>query len=175
MAANRMAAVNRKGADEKRPAAGFTLTELVVILVIAGILAVVVLVRFDAGQTTVGYHADRLARDIRHTQMLAIAWGRSLRMTTAAASYQVACVTAGLAPCDVSPVRDPAGGEPFMVPMQNGVTLSPASLDFDYLGRPVSAAGTLLSTDVMFTLASAGKPPSTVTVRSLTGFVVVSY
>lgn len=173
MAADSKAAINRKAADEKRATAGFTLIELVVILVIAGVLAVVVLLRFDTGQTSVGYQADRLARDIRHTQMLAVAWGRSLRMTTAATSYQVVCVSAGSTPCNVSPVRDPASGEPFTVTMQNGVTLSLASLDFDFLGRPV-VAGSLTTSDVMYTLTGGGKT-STVTVRPLTGFVVVTY
>lgn len=170
-----MAAIDRRGADEKHTAGGFTLVELIVLLVIAGTLAVVALVRFDAGQTTVGYHADRLARDLRHTQMLALTWGRSLRVTTTTTTYQVSCVTAGTTPCNVSPVRDPAGGEPFTVTMQNGVTLSPATtFNFDFLGRPVSAAGALLLADVTFTLVGGGKP-ATVTVRSLTGFVVTSY
>ena len=50
--------------------------------------------------------AERLRNDIRNVQMLAVSWTQALRITTAANSYSVSCVTAG-----AQPVQRQPGGE----------------------------------------------------------------
>jgi hypothetical protein len=52
--------------------------------------------------------------------MLAITWNQPLRVTTAAGSYSISCVTAGAAPCDVSPVVNPATGQAYLVNLEPG-------------------------------------------------------
>lgn len=152
---------------------GFTLIEFVVIMIVLAALFVVVLARHQPTENSVSIEADHLARDIRHMQMLAMTWGQPLRLTAAGASYNVRCVTAGPAPCNVAPVVDPATATAFDRPLEPNVTVAGAALDVDALGRPV-AGGALLNGDTTYTL-SGGTKTSTVTVSRLTGFVSVVY
>lgn len=160
--------------------AGFTLIELVMVMVAVSTLGVVMLTRYhDPAETAVSVEADRLARDIRHMQMLAMTWGQTLRLTPAGASYSVSCVTASATPpCNASPVNDPAvtdstGNPAFIRTLEAGITVAGAALDIDALGRPV-AGGALLNGDTTYTL-TGGSQSSTVTVARLTGFVSVVY
>jgi type II secretory pathway pseudopilin PulG len=161
--------------DRKHPhrTAGFTLIELVMIIVIVSVLGVVAVGRSQSTEITVSIEADHLARDIRHMQMLAMTWGQSLRLTAAGTSYNVSCITAGPAPCNVAPVVDPATAAAFNRSLESNVTVAGAALDIDALGRPL-AGGALLNGDTTYTL-TGGTETSTVTVARLTGFVTVVY
>lgn len=159
---------------------GFTLVELVMVIVVVSILGVVMLTRYhDPAETAVSVEADRLGRDIRHVQILAMTWGQTLRLTPAGATYSVSCVTPGATPpCNVSPVNDPAVTDPtgnpaFTRTLETGITVAGAALDIDALGRPVSG-GALLNADTVYTL-TGGSQSSTVSVARLTGFVSVVY
>lgn len=161
-----------------RRGTGFTLVELTAILLLIAVFAAVVFLRFEPAESTVGFQADRLARDIRHMQAIAMYWGVRLRLTASATSYSVACVGGGPSPpCNgTNPIIDPAprSDQPsFAVSLQNGVTLSPGTLDVDPLGRPLTTAGTLATTTTAFTLTGGAKT-QTVSVIPLTGFVTVN-
>jgi prepilin-type N-terminal cleavage/methylation domain-containing protein len=151
-----------------RLSAGFTLVEMVVVMLLAAILVAVTATRWDATDATAPSQADLLARNIRHMQMLAMSWGQSLSLTAAGSSYSVACVTTGVAPCNVSPVIDPASGQAFSVTLSNGVTIGAASTTIDSMGRPVP-----VTTSTTYTL-NAGASTWTVSVAPLTGFTTVS-
>lgn len=152
---------------------GFTLIELVMIVVIASVFGAVAVARHQPAEMTVSIEADHLARDIRHMQMLAMTWGQSLRLTTAGASYNVSCVTPGPAPCNLAQVVDPATAVAFNRPLESNVTVAGATLDIDALGRPLTG-GALLTVNTIYTL-TGGTETSTVTVFPLTGFVTVVY
>ena len=153
--------------------AGFTLLELIATMLILSVLAVTVSMRWGATDATIPYQADLLARNIRHTQMLAMTWGQSLHINGAGAGYTVTCVTGTpTPPCNLSPVTDPATGSAFSVTLSNNVAVSATSVDIDSLGRPVSA-GALLTTTRVFTLSGAGQTWS-VRVAPITGFVSVT-
>ena len=147
---------------------GFTLIELVIVMVFLGIISafVVSAAMPRAGQSTVGYQAQQLASDLRHTQMLAMTWGKDLNFTTTATSYSVSCASSSTGPCaPPPPVVDPGHSGSFTVALDN-VTLSPATtLTFDIVGKPLSPAS--------FTLAADGVTMATVTVAAGTGFVTV--
>lgn len=163
---------------------GFTLLELVVVILVLGIVAVFAAVRWQAvdayASTT---HADQLARDIRHVQTLAISWGLPLRISVNAAgtAYSVLCVTGtGALPCAAAgdTVTDPVTGQPYTVSLlDTGVTVAPVSsnTDFDHLGRPVTA-GVLVAANPArtFTLSGGGNT-ATVVVAPITGFPQVAY
>lgn len=151
---------------------GFTTIEMIMVIVIIAVLSVVAASRWSATDNTLPYQADLLARNVRHMQILAMSWGKSLRLTSSGSTYSVACVTAAAAPCNVSPVVDPVTGAPFSVTLDNSATLTAATIDIDSLGRPVSA-GTPVATSQSITL-SGGLQTWTVTVAPITGFVTVS-
>lgn len=157
--------------------AGFTLVELVMVLIITGVLAAYAAGRYiGRADTTGSSQAQRFARDLRHAQMLAATWGRQLVVTVGAGNYSVGCaVAAGMAPClaaTPTPVTDPATGAPFTVTLQDGATLAgPATVRFDSMGRPSTGAAPTAAAAV-YTL-SAGGTSWAITVNPVTGLVVV--
>ena len=150
--------------------AGFTLIELVIVIVVISILSTYAIMKSaPAAEITLPSQAQKLASDIRHAQVLATSWGKSLRLNLisgANGTYSVSCVTSGSFPCDVSPVNNPASGSSFSVSLQKSVVLAGNStLDFNSLGQP--------SAEASYTLTS-GSSTTTVSVAALTGFVTVS-
>jgi type II secretory pathway pseudopilin PulG len=153
-----------------RRGAGWSLFELVIVLAVLSILIFFVVRSFQPQEAIALQQAERLRSDLRHAQMLAVTWSQALRVAVAASSYSVSCVTAGPAPCDVSPVVDPASGRAFLVNLEAGLSLAGPgfSLDLDALGRPKNG-GALIAANATFTLSGAGTA-RTVTVAPLTGF-----
>ena len=145
---------------------GFSIIELVVVMVLLAILSAVAVMAVmpRAGENTAGYQAGRLASDLRHTQMLAMAWGKNLNFATSPGSYSVSCASGST--CTSTPVSDPGHSGSFDVSMES-VTLSATAnpLTFDIVGRPSGPA--------TFTLAVDGVTVATVTVAANTGFVAV--
>lgn len=137
---------------------GFTLVELVMVMVIVAILATYAVNRYyTAANSTGAEQAQQLARDLRHAQMLAFTGGRQLVVTRAGNNYNVSCAVAGAAPCNFNPIVDPLTGLTFSVTLQNAATFTagPATLRFDSLGRPSTGAAPL-TTDSVYTLSSGG-------------------
>jgi type II secretory pathway pseudopilin PulG len=133
--------------------------------VIIGVLAAYALPRWAPADTTVAAQADRLARDLRHAQALAMNQGRTLSFDIQAPSgYRVA--DSG------TTITDPATQQPLQITLDNSVTLAGTDVDFDSLGRPGNA-GTLLSSATVFTLDGTSRT-ATVTLSAVTGFVSAS-
>jgi prepilin-type N-terminal cleavage/methylation domain-containing protein len=148
---------------------GFTLVELVLVLVVLAIVSYFVIRSFAPRDSLSLQQAERLRNDLQHAQMLALTWGQALRVTTAANAYSVSCVSAGAAPCNASPVVNPANGQPFSVTLETGLTLAGPgfSLDFDALGRPKNG-GAFITAQATYTISGASVA-RTVTVTPLTG------
>lgn len=155
----------------RRSARGWSLIELIVVLVVIAVLIFFVVRSFRPQEATALQQAERLRNDIRNVQMLAISWSQALRVTTAANSYSISCVAAGAAPCNVSPVVNPATGQPYLVNLEAGMTLAGPgfSLDLDALGRPKNGAAFTVA-NATFTI-TGGAAARTVVVTPLTGFV----
>ncbi len=156
----------------KKSCVGFTLVELIIVIVVLGIVSTYVVMRnFSVADATLPSQAQKMASDIRHAQTLATTWGKSLQLNTTAGTngvYSVSCViaTAGVSPCGVSPVINPATGNSFSVELQKGVALAgTATLSFNSLGQPNASAS--------YTLTSGGGT-KTISVAALTGHVTVS-
>ncbi len=145
---------------------GFTLIELLLVLVILGALSTYALPRWAPTDTTLAAQADRLARDLRHAQALAMNQGRSLRFVIQPPSSYRVTDSSG------TTVTDPADQQAFQVTLDNNVTLGGSDTEFDSLGRPVSA-GTLLAADRSFTL-NGNTATATVTLSAVTGFVAIA-
>lgn len=144
---------------------GFTLIELVMVLVIIGVLAAIAAPRLSLTDTSVHAQAAQIARDIRHVQMLAMARGQTLTFQSLGGSYR--CTDSG-----GTVITDPSTQQPFNLTLDNSVSATAASISFDSLGRPVSG-GALRTTAVNFTV-SGGAQSATLGVSPVTGFVTVS-
>lgn len=163
-------------------AGGWTLTELVIVLGVMSIMTAVVVVRsLPPKQPQALMQAERLRDDLRHMQLLATTWNQSLRLTVTAAAgpnparYSVACVTAGAAPCNATPVLDPRGAGALQVDLEPGLDLglligaaASTTLDMDPLGRPRLGAA-FISANATFTITGGGVS-RTVVLQPLTGF-----
>ncbi len=141
---------------------GFTLVELVTVIVLLAGLGVVLLPRFAHQDATVPAQADQVGRVLRHAQALAMAQGRALTFDVVSASSYA--ITDG-----ASTIRDPAG-ELQSYALQNGVVFTGGGdVKFDSLGRPMNGAS-LISAAQSWVLAGS----ATVSLEPVTGFVAVT-
>lgn len=142
----------------RRLSRGFTLVELVTIIVILGILAVVAVPRFFAKSSfDLQSSYDRSLSAIRYAQKLAIAERRQVQVNFAANAI-TACAVSGLS---CTALIDPVRGAQVGVPATTGVTLTGTNFVFDGLGRPTPGP-------VVVTLTS-GTSSKTITVEAETG------
>lgn len=130
----------------------------------------------QAGKSTAAYQALKLADDLRHTRLLAMAWGQTLIFSSDTSSWRVTCANAsncnsgipgaGTCPNPTISVIDPGHHGPFCVALEYGVTLSgPASIQFDLLGRPQAAAA------ISYSILANDLTIAVVSVTADTGFV----
>jgi Tfp pilus assembly major pilin PilA len=162
----------------KRALRGFSLMELVIVLTAAAALGVIAMLAYSPTDVTARYQAEQLRGAIRHSQMLAMAWGVTLRVRTTGSSYSVTCDTSTVSPCPGStttPITDPATGNGFGVSLGTGLTLGGPATDLrvDALGRPRDASA-LLSVDTSYFVNVSGITKSTITVKPITGFAMIT-
>jgi MSHA pilin protein MshC len=156
----------RAGLDATR-AAGFSLLELVVVISVAGLLAIAAIPRFvgTQGFSSRGFHDEALGV-VRQAQKTAIAWRRPVFVCIASTG-----ITAGTAAGCGTPLVHPATGGGLSTTAPTGVTLSTtpvtAEFSFDGIGRPNFAAALTIA----FTSTIAGDPARQIVVEPETGYV----
>lgn len=154
---------------------GFTLIELVIVIILASVLSAYAVVKWPSdAQIKLPAQAGLMVTHLHHIQSLALHWGQPLRLSINSGGYSVSCVIAGAAPCDSSPVIDPVTQAPFTVSLESGISLAGAAMDFDALGRPVSGGSLISSSPARSFILSADGVTQTVAVQPLTGFVALS-
>jgi MSHA pilin protein MshC len=155
---------------------GFTLVELIVVIILVSILAVVAISRFTgvAGFNTQGFN-DRVIESLRYAQKQAIAKRRNVCVTfaSAAVSFTYASAAGSGAVCNTN-LSGPAGQSPYSVVPENKsvVTFSPvpAGLTFSALGQPiVTSSGLPLAAAQTITISGDGT--RTFSVEPDTGYV----
>lgn len=144
---------------------GFTLVELIVVMVVMGILAAVFVPRSNNPAIILSTQAEQLAADIRYVQSLAMTEGwsgvaptaRRYRINFASTSYNLTDVS-GVA------VAHPGGATGSIAfAGEVSISLPPSNLPnslvaFDGLGRPYTdaAAGTALANVATISMVSGG-------------------
>jgi prepilin-type N-terminal cleavage/methylation domain-containing protein len=133
---------------------GFTLVELIMVVVLIAVLSVTVLPKFlDTSSITVEGAAEMVAADIRYTQELAMSSNDDKKV-----DFPNGSSTYTLKNSDDSVFRT--------VKLPSGVTVSSANIMFTFnsLGEPIAGGGS-------FVTLSAGADTKTITVDSYTGRV----
>lgn len=154
-------------------APGFSLVELVVIVLLLGILAAAVVPRFSSPPVTVGASADQMAADIRYVQALSMTRGARycfyLGTLTNGTSYALrtgsSCATT---------VTHPATGSSSPVSLgditYSAVNLSTVYIEFDTKGQPTTISPSTGSAQITL---SGGGETRVVAVTGVTGRVVL--
>lgn len=153
---------------------GFTLIELIMVIVLVGGLAVFAAPRVfnSADFNARGFHDQTLAY-LRYAQKTAVAQrrtvcvvftGSSVTLTMAASTGTTNCTAA-----TATALPGPGGETPATLSARSGIAYSatPTSFNFDGLGQPITSAGAAQATQT-FQVATAAK---TITVETITGYV----
>ena len=156
---------------------GFTMVELVVVMILVGILAVVAMPKMASINfyNTVGF-ADRVKGAVRYAQKQAIAKRRnvcvSVDATGSSVSFTYASAAGSAAACNTS-LTGPAGQNPYAVAAERtGAAIAPVSLvfGFDALGRPFDTA-TFVPLSAVQVITVTGDTAIAFSVEPETGYV----
>jgi MSHA pilin protein MshC len=150
---------------------GFTLIELVVVVIVLGIVTAVVAVRAGSLETRPMAQAAALRAHLRQTQSRAIKSGSEWGMRSAGSEYWM---FEGANPAALSAVRPLPGEEALRMDLtEKGVNISGFTVIFDQYGIPHSSSGVLLSTNLGITVQSPGDASNSavLTIIPETGYV----
>jgi prepilin-type N-terminal cleavage/methylation domain-containing protein len=153
---------------------GFTLIELVLVIMVIGVLAVRISLNISNASINVGAQAQQLASDIRYTQSLSLASGqRYYLIKQSSTTYQIKKADGSAIPM--------AGGST-TVTLNTGITFGTLTnlpnnlIVFNGAGTPytdTTLPGTTLSASATIPLTGGGQTV-TITIYPITGRVMVS-
>ncbi len=153
---------------------GFTLIELIIVIVLLGVLAVVAAPRMFNNNDFYarGFHDETLGF-LRYAQKTAIAQRRTVCVTFTVASVSTASLRTASAQtvpiCD-TPLVGPRGDMPGVITSRSGVNYAalPDTIGFDGLGQPLSATGVVLGVARTITVPGSSR---VITIEPATGYV----
>jgi len=154
---------------KQRTVAGYTLVELITVMIIVGIMAVFVAPRFfDANVFKSRGFADQVQATLRYAQKTAIAQHRNVCVTftlpaPSTITLRIASLSGAASACDTD-LTTLTGVTPYVLTAPAGIvfTALPANFNFDALGRPNPNALQILN------IVGATNP---ITVEAETGYV----
>lgn len=146
-AARLPAAPRLRHARPRHAAPGFTLVELVMVMVVVGLLAVVALPRFfDRSAFDERGFLDETLAAVRYARQLALASGCEVQVSIGAGGYALRRRSGCSSGAFATPVPHPVRSGGFSAAAPSGVSIAPAAVFyFDHVGRPHAAGGALLT------------------------------
>lgn len=143
----------------RRRSRGFTLAELVVVIVVAAILAAIAIPQFSFRDIDAAWFHEQARSAVRYAQRTAVAQRRCVFVSVTPTQLSLLYGDAGCA-ITATPVRELSTNQPLVASAPTGVTLSaaPNPFSFNGLGQPSAAAA----------VAVGGR---TITVNAETGYV----
>ena len=151
---------------------GFTLVELVMVLVVMGVLAAVAMPKIlnISGFDARGFHDQSLAY-LRYAQKTAVAQRRTVCVAFTTTSITLTMASAsGVSNCSTpATLVGPQGESPVVLNAKTGVayTATPTAFNFDSLGQPITTGGSAQATQT-FQVSGIG---DSITVETTTGYV----
>jgi MSHA pilin protein MshC len=147
---------------------GFTLPELILVMIIMGVLAAVAAPRLVSWQTIdqLGFRDDLRAM-LRHAHKVAISQNRDVCVVLSGAAGTATAVYGAGNVCNSGPVADPGTGQPYTINVPTGLVLANNTVYF-------SKRTGLLSPYADKPLAIGSLPNPALTVSRETGFVACS-
>ncbi len=139
---------------------GFTLVELIVVILITGILSISIAPRFFGVASYENRQAiDELLSALRYSQQMAMARGGGIQLILTANNFTVQ-LSGG------TNLRSPDGLIPYTKNFPDNINPTPDTVRFNALGQPVTAAGTPLIIDTTLSINAT----NTITIRANTGY-----
>ena len=160
----------------KRSSHGFTLVELIMVIVILGILSAVAVPRFFNQQNfqARGFF-DQTQAALRYAQKTAISQHTPVHVNVTASSLSLSYSNATQCAATTTMVRHPSSGKDYVQSAPSDVTFAAvAQLCFDSLGRPYALNNTFPTSSLTaaLTLGVTGDGTTrTITIERETGYV----
>lgn len=149
---------------------GFTMIELVMVIVMLGILAVVAVPKIiNSGDINArGFHDETLSY-LRFAQKTAIAQRRTVCVAFSSSTVTLTIASAAGATSCASALSGPTGQSPAVLTAKTGVTFgsTPTAFNFDGLGQPVNASGVAVAKQTL----QVANTDNTIYVESATGYI----
>lgn len=146
---------------------GFTLVELIVVMVIVAVLAGTGLYVWQGNAFTPSIQVAELATDLRYAQALAMNRRRLYQVKLTASSYQLT---------DEHDVANSFAATGSTVNLHNGLSMTYTNLPndtvfFNGFGEPMSDSSTTLSNAAVITISATNGTTATITINPQTGLI----
>jgi MSHA pilin protein MshC len=141
----------------KRRAKGFTLAELVVVIVVAAILAAIAIPQFNQPEIDAAWFYEQARSTVRYAQRTAVAQRRCVFVQVTPPQLLLFYGDAGCA-IPGAAVSDLASGQPVEITAPSGIALSaaPNPFRFNGLGQPSAAATVTVGSRTIVVNAETG-------------------